>query len=249
MGIQAWRERSGGCSRRPNRRRPLTPVSGRWRVERLTAPAADIHGRSLVPARTVTVCRTTGPAVVLGSTGACEEVDRRAVEAAGVDVVRRRSGGGAVLVDADIVWVDLVVPSGDGLWDDDVGRAMWWAGETWAQACGALDVADAVVHRGPLRSTRWSRRVCFGGLGAGEVVAGGRKLVGISQRRTRHLALFQTACLLRWDPAPLLGVLRFEGDERAEAAAELGPMAVGLHDLGVAADADAVEAALLDALP
>ena len=39
----------------------------------------------------------------------------------GVAVVRRRSGGGAVLLDpGGVVWVDVVVPRHDPRWDDDV---------------------------------------------------------------------------------------------------------------------------------
>ena len=65
-------------------------------------------------------------------------------------------------------------------------------------------VADAVVHRGGLVATPWSRQVCFAGLGPGEVTVAGRKVVGVAQRRTRHGARFQVAALLRWDPAALV---------------------------------------------
>jgi hypothetical protein len=57
--------------------------------------------------------------------------------------------------------------------------------------------------------TEWSDRVCFAGIGPGEVLdAAGRKVVGISQRRTRGSARFQCAALGRWDPAvgPMVGV-------------------------------------------
>ena len=137
---------------------------------------------------------------------------RRAARA-GVEVVRRRSGGGAVLVDPDDpVWIDLVVPAGDRLWVDDVGRATWWVGEAWCRALGALGVDPAclALHRGPLERTAWSDRVCFAALGAGEVTAGGRKVVGISQRRTRRGARFQCAALLRWAPDRLVDLLALD---------------------------------------
>ena len=41
-----------------------------------------------------------------------------------------------------------------------------------------------------------------------EVQVGERKLVGISQRRTRRWARFQCAVHRRWDPAVLLDLLR-----------------------------------------
>src|SRR5439155_265605 len=68
-----------------------------------------------------------------------------------VSVVRRRTGGGAVWVaPGDPVWVDVVVPAGDRLWDDDVGRAVWWLGDAWAAALADLGLAAAGVHRGPM---------------------------------------------------------------------------------------------------
>jgi lipoate-protein ligase A len=139
-------------------------------------------------------------------------------------VVRRRSGGGAVLVEpGDVLWVDVVVPRHDALWDDDVGRAFHWLGDAWAATVGPD--GRAAVHRGPLVTTRWSRAVCFAGLGPGEVTVDGRKVVGISQRRTRDGALFQCAALLAWHPGPLAERLGLPADALAElhdAAAPVG---------------------------
>ncbi|MGQ0520598.1 MAG: lipoyl protein ligase domain-containing protein [Actinomycetota bacterium] len=163
-----------------------------------------------------------------------------------IEVVRRRSGGGAVLVEPGrVVWADVVVPAGDPLWQVDVGRAAWWLGEAWAAALADLGLAGAAVHRGGLVRTRWSALVCFAGLGPGEVTVAGRKAVGISQRRTRDGALFQCAVPLAWDPAPLIDLLVPAPAERAEAAADLGSAV-----LAVPARAPAeVEAALLAHLP
>ena len=47
-------------------------------------------------------------------------------------------------------------------------------------------VAGLEVHRGGMLDSAWSDLVCFAGIGPGEVLIGGRKLVGLSQRRTRH---------------------------------------------------------------
>lgn len=227
----------------------LRPSQGRWRVERLRAPARDLHGRELFPvaARRVTFCEVESPAVVLGSTQPEADLDPDRVARSGLEVARRRSGGGAVLLEpGQLVWADVLVPVGDRLWDDDVGRAAWWVGEVWAAALAAFVPATSVVevHRGPLVESRWSRTVCFAGLGAGEVRIDGRKVVGVSQRRTRAGALFQCAVLLGWQPQPLVDVLRLGDLERRQLRNDLSQVAVG-----VAAPAVDVEAALLDALP
>jgi lipoate-protein ligase A len=122
------------------------------------------------------------------------------------------------------VWVDVVVPRHDRLWDDDVGRAAHWLGEAWAEALAHDGVVDRVaVHRGPLRRTRWSSQVCFAGLGPGEVTVDGRKVVGIAARRTRDWARFQTVALAAWDPSPLVELLALP----RVAAAELADVATG----------------------
>jgi lipoate-protein ligase A len=161
-------------------------------------------------------------------------------------VARRRSGGGAVFVEPfGLVWVDLILPAGDSLWDPDIGRASWWVGSAWANAVDRAGAGPAVVWRRPMRSSAWSRRVCFAGLGPGEVLVGDRKVVGVSQRRTREGALFQTAALLRWNPADLLGLLRLDAGERAEGKRELPEVAGGVGvDRG-----QLLLSHLLDALP
>jgi lipoate-protein ligase A len=194
-----------------------------WSVERSRTSATAFHARDVPdPAvRSVWVCDATGPALVLGSAQSDAGVDR----AAGLPVVRRRSGGGAVLVvPGEVLWVDLVIPAGDPLWHDDVGRAFWWVGEAWAAALAELGEA-AQVHQGGLERSAWSRAVCFAGLGPGEVTVGGRKVVGLSQRRTRAAARFQCAALGVWDPSaivPLLGLPAAAADDLAALAAPVG---------------------------
>lgn len=180
-----------------------------WQVAERRAPAAELHG--LVPSGTARVAEwyeVTRPAIVLGSAQRDEVVDAAACSAAGVDVVRRRSGGGVVLlVPGESLWLDVVVPRADPLWDDDVARAMWWLGDVWCEALADLGVRGAEVHRGGLVHTPWSRLVCFDGIGSGEVVVGERKAVGISQRRTRDWLRLQSSVHLAWRPELLVSLL------------------------------------------
>jgi lipoate-protein ligase A len=134
----------------------------------------------------------TSAAVVLGSRQQPELLDLDRCARLGLEVVRRRSGGGAVLVvPDDLVWVDVVLPH--GVAPDDVRGSMVWIGERWREALAPIVGWQGVleVNDGGTRSSPWSDLVCFGGIGPGEVLLDGRKLVGLSQRRTRDGARIQ----------------------------------------------------------
>jgi lipoate-protein ligase A len=235
---------------------------GRWRVERQQGPAADLHTTSaarvsaspdalggavdMAGGPQVRILEVEATALILGSSQPEADVDGEAAAAAGVEVVRRRSGGGAVLVEpGTVVWVDLIVPVGDPLWDADIRAAAYGIGDAWSAALEHAGLGPVQVWRGGMRPSPWSARVCFAGMGPGEVSIDGRKVVGISQRRTRLATLFQTAALLRWDPAALLALLRLEGAERARGATDLLPVAAGVGP----GRAGAIVEGLLAALP
>jgi len=196
-------------------------------------------------ARTVWFVAVDRPTLVLGSTQPDAVVDRGRAAAAGVEVVRRRTGGGAVLLrPEETVWADVLVPADDPRAEPDVGRAFDWIGRAWVRALAAVGVEGATVHEGPPRpATPWSDVVCFAGLGPGEVTVAGAKVVGMSQRRTRAGSLFQCGALVAWDPQALVDLLA-GGD--GSAATELDGVAAGT---GVDPDrlAAAFEGALHDA--
>lgn len=202
----------------------LTEVS--WDLSTRRGSAEELHAgpHEFAGRRTATWCEISRPSLVLGSSQPESSVDREACRDAGVDVVRRHSGGGAVLIiPGEMLWLDVVVPSGDPLWSDDVGRAMWWLGEVWAESLEACGIGAPEVYHGPLRQTAWSRVVCFDSLGAGEVLVGGVKAVGISQRRTRSWARLQSSVHLAWRPDLMSSLL---ASPRPEPAALLHPYVV-----------------------
>ncbi|CAN5846769.1 hypothetical protein BH20ACT4_BH20ACT4_01930 [soil metagenome] len=181
------------------------------------------------------------PAVVLGSRQELTVADSAACALAGMEVVRRRSGGGAVLVEPGaMTWVDVIVPAGDRRWTDDVVASMRWCGERWLRALTAIGAGAAGsfdVCPSSTAPTGVSDLVCFAGLAAGEVTSGGDKLVGISQRRTRHAARFQCAVHHVWRPLRLWAML-----------AAPRPGADVFEALPVAVIDRAVRPALVDAL-
>lgn len=147
--------------------------------------ARDPFGGNRAIAPEVWWCRPTDDAIVLGSGQSDDLVDRAACARAGLSVVRRRSGGGAVLMRRhDVHWIDVVVPT--GIAPDDVRGSMVWIGQRWCEVLASLTDLSLTVHDGSMVSTDWSELVCFAGVGPGEVMNASRKLVGLSQRRTRR---------------------------------------------------------------
>ncbi len=202
-----------------------------WVVEHQRGDAGAFHDRTWPEPmrRTLWWSEVEVPTVVLGSTQAFDVVDADRAAQAGVAVVRRRSGGGAVwLAPGVVTWVDLLLPADDPRWDPDVGRATHWVGEVWTGVLADLGRPGSEVHRGGLVASPWSDLVCFAGLGPGEVSWRGRKVVGIAQRRTRAGARFQCALVHHWDPGPLLDVLALDDEARAEGRRALSRVADGV---------------------
>ena len=179
-------------------------AGGGWTTRHWRGSVGELHGLDPDPDvdREVWLMSPHETALVLGS---AQPDDIAASPEAGV--VRRRSGGGAVLVTPeDSVWIDVVIGRSDPLWDDDVSRAPLWLGQVWAAALMQLGVGHGEVfdryEAGP-----WGRLACFASRGPGEVLIEGAKAVGITQRRTRTTARFQCLLYRRWDPEQLIARL------------------------------------------
>lgn len=185
---------------------PLS-IGGGWTIRRLSGSVGELHDLNPGPDvdREVWLMSPHNTALVLGSAQPEEAASRAITE--GSAVVRRRSAGGAVLVAPDhSVWIDVVIGRRDPLWDDDVNRAPLWLGEVWSAALTSLGVGPGEVfdryEPGP-----WGRLACFASRGPGEVLVSGAKAVGVTQRRTRTTARFQTLLYRHWDPEELLARL------------------------------------------
>ncbi len=165
--------------------------------------------------------RPVAGAIVLGSGQRPGVVDAVAARRRNLPILRRRSGGGVVLVSsADLLWVDVVVPRDDPLWHPDVGRAFLWLGRAWQRALAECGIAGE-VHEGAYEAGRWGSLVCYAGRGPGEVFVAGRKVVGLSQRRSGTCARFQSGLLLRWNPSELAGLCALPDPEREALARDL----------------------------
>jgi lipoate-protein ligase A len=195
-------------------------------ITRVSGSAADFHARELPDVVSVWQIDVEHPAIVLGSRQTEDVLDVVACRERQVEIARRRSGGGVVLLMPGATeWIDVVVPAADPRWEDDVRRSMVRIGERWVDALRGVVDGELTVHRGPQVRTAWSELVCFAGVAPGEVLLDGVKLIGLSQRRTRHGSRFQCAVNRRFDADLLIELLADPVEAALPPVATLPPTA------------------------
>ena len=177
----------------------------------MTGSCEEFHHRAFPQGEEAVISLFTPirDAIVLGSTQERSLLNETACLSHDVEIVKRRSGGGLVLLSADsTLWVDVEIPSAHSLWLNDVGASSLWLGQVFVEVLTELGQENLELHRGALMKSPWSSLICFAGKGPGEVFAAdGSKIVGISQRRTRDWARFQCAVSLKWRPELLRELL------------------------------------------
>jgi lipoate-protein ligase A len=181
------------------------------------------------------------PALSLGHGQSEAEIDREACRRLGIDVVRRPTGGRAVLHEAEVTYA-LVVPAADPRFPPTVPGTYQVVAEALRDAFVALGAGD--VAFGPRRASAAADPACFAAASRGEILIAGRKVAGSAQRRTRRAFLQHGSILLDPDPGRLAACL--EGaDPAALGAAMIGLReALGGRAVGPEEVAGAIEAAL-----
>jgi lipoate---protein ligase len=175
----------------------------------------------------------SSPAVVIGlgmRHRLADVVDLERCQAVGVDVLERRAGGGAVLVDENMVCGAVCVPLPRPWLADDLTESYRWLGERFVDGLRALGVprvrrVEVGEARGDVERLKSGRdalsslllRACYGALSPHEVVAGEQagKIVGLAQVRRRHAVLFQFGILLQ-DQSPLADLLNVPDESTRE---------------------------------
>lgn len=168
--------------------RPAVALGSAQRRLLPSAAAADA-GAEAVPV--VRSDRGSDQGRAAGSVVIEELAGEGAVDRVELAVGSRRSGGGAVLIDPGrCTWLDVLLPAGNRNWDADVIRSGRTIGRLLAAAVNTALGRDCDVVQSSAMDLLGTE-VCFAGLGPGEVLIDGRKLIGVSQRRVRAGARFQ----------------------------------------------------------
>ena len=216
-----------------------------WNVHTWSGSARDFHASDLVIDTALWQVVVDAPAIVIGSSQSELVIDADSARASGYDVVHRRTGGGAVLVNDSALWVDLTLPRDHRWWVDDVSKSMLWLGRAWVSTLQKIseiqgtseDLPEMIMHEGAMVRNALSDDVCFAGVAPGEVLVNNRKLVGISQRRSREGARFQCVVYRHWDASWLCHMNQLRQMNQLNNSVEI-VAACGLDDIGIHASFD-----------
>lgn len=179
--------------------------------------------------------------VVLGFSQKHDVLNAETVERLHLPIYHRRAGGTAVLVGANLLGLDVVLPAGHPLILSDVVESYRWLGEAWVEALRRLGIETRIIPpdeahaQQALRKQPETRtyealmhRACYGTLSPYEVAVGLRKVVGLDMLRRRVGTLLQAGVLLHWDASLLAQLLGHTPSEQELLRVGLTERAVGL---------------------
>lgn len=181
---------------------PLPGAENMARDETLLA-TAESSADDLPSPVTLRLYRWSSPTISLGYFQPSVAIESLDEELRALDVVRRLTGGGAILHDLELTYsltmpIDhpLVSRGPNLLYEDAHAAVIASLSEIGidAQACGVTD--DSTPSRGPF--------FCFARRHAYDVVVAGEKIAGSAQRRTRGALLQHGSIILgrRFDQQP-----------------------------------------------
>jgi len=191
--------------------------------------------------------RYNKPAIILGAAQRPNEQQLARAVSQGVELVRRKSGGGAVMAGAEMLSVSVFLPRHHPISTGSTVKAYHWIGELWQKVftsyrlCTRLPNAEDIAQskqQAERHSIDWA---CYGAVAHGELLdQQGRKLLGVAQIRSRHGCVLTCGVYLyppNW--RLLANVVKDQPDQ----ASILAPYNASVHCLA-GADAESVIASL-----
>lgn len=191
--------------------------------------------------------RYNKPAIILGAAQRPDEQQLARAAAQGVELVRRKSGGGAVMAGAEMLSVSVFLPRHHPISKGSTVKAYHWIGALWQKVFASYGLYSHLPNteeiarskqRTELLSTDWA---CYGGVAHGELLdQQGRKLLGVAQIRSRYGCVL--TCGLYLYP-PNWRLLARVVKDQPELAGSLAPYNASVHCLA-GTDSESVIASL-----
>lgn len=138
-----------------------------------------------------------------------KEVDETACKAEGIDIVRRPTGGRAVLHQYELTY-SVIAPESDPHVSGTIVESYLKISQALLEGFQSLGIPAEMVACG---IKEMSSAACFDAPSWYELVVMGRKLVGSAQVRKEGMLLQHGSILLHFEPELLFRLLRFPSEE------------------------------------
>ncbi|HJV84521.1 MAG TPA: ligase [Noviherbaspirillum sp.] len=188
-----------------------------WNEQQMSQP---------VQGPTVRLWRYDTPGLVLGCSQRTSTSAEQVRQRAGIAMVARQAGGGAVLVGPWMLSVSVALPNTHPLVSQNLVDSYRWIGELHGEVLRRFGVAArtlppdeaGILQKGTVEAgLGWA---CFGGFSPWEVVVKNKKIVGLAQVRRRTGALFVAGVLLEQPDWTLLARAMGQPDSSGAALAD-----------------------------
>ncbi|HEX7102275.1 MAG TPA: hypothetical protein VF201_06490 [Nitrolancea sp.] len=173
-----------------------------------------------------------GSTMLLGAGQPASAVDHEACERFAIPLLRRMSGGTAVLHDEHTISLQLTLPAGHPLVSDDIHRNFRWFSEFLMIALERLGIEANWI---PLDRARAEQAppglegVCYSTLAPYEIAVAGRKLIGHGQMRRVRATALQAMVYRVFEPSQTVRLLRGGGRSDQELEQDLAERVTDLR--------------------
>ncbi|MHB8174771.1 MAG: lipoate--protein ligase family protein [Nitrospirota bacterium] len=160
------------------------------------------------------------PSLSIGSFQKVFGLDLDGISARGVPLVRRPTGGRAVLHDSELTYsLTCRIPS--DFFPSDLMGSYKKIGACFLRGLSHIGLpAELVPVKKNSNTSRLSGPLCFSSPSWYEVLAGGKKLIGSAQRRLKNSFIQQGSLIIEKDYDALLSLMKFEDEAGRNAARE-----------------------------
>jgi lipoate-protein ligase A len=220
-----------------------TPEVWRLLPEHVGEPLAQVN----LTERLVRTVARDGPSVWWHSTegeailvGPGMYMAHRPNSIVGVPVIRRNTGGGAVLTGKGLWAVDIALPASHPMLSGDILRDYQPISRLWEETLTrvGLDVRCISIEESRTAVANYSLDpdiglVCFGHPAPYEILSGNRKLVGLSQVRKAGGVVFSSAIHTYLSPSSIATVLPLSSARKRRLAAHLRQVSASLSEIAL----------------
>ncbi len=172
------------------------------------------------------------PSLSIGSFQKAQELDLSKVKETGVPLVRRPTGGRAVLHDAELTY-SITCPIPSTFFPSDLLGSYNMIGSCFVRGLKALGIEAGLypLRRDGKHAQSGHNPLCFSSPSWYEVLIDNKKLIGSAQRRLKGSFLQQGSLLIELDIPAILSFQQFKDDEaRTKAQAGLIQKMTALHE-------------------